>query len=244
MIGFLMALAAAQAAAAPASDEALYRDCIALVQSDPPKAVSAANDWRMRGGGIHARQCLALAYAAQEQWASAATVFEQAARDAEAARDPRQADFWVQAGNAWIAAQDNKKARTALDAALATTHLTPELRGETLLDRARASVGLNDLAAARADIDKALELVAADPFAWYLSSALALKEGQIARSASDIARAFKLAPDDANVLLQAGTIAGKTGDMAAARDFYARAVKADPDSPAGRAAAAALGPAE
>jgi Tfp pilus assembly protein PilF len=108
------------------------------------------------------------------------------------------------------------------------------------LDRARAGVALADLKGARSDIDQGLKLVAADPMAWYLSAALALREGNMARANSDIAKAVQLAPDDSNVLLQAGTIVGTGGDVAAAKAYYARAAKAGPDTEAGRAAKAAL----
>jgi len=108
------------------------------------------------------------------------------------------------------------------------------------LDRARAGVSMSDLKGARADIQKGLELVPADPMAWYLSAALALREGNMVRANSDIAKAVQLAPDDANVLLQAGTIVGTNGDVEAARTYYARAAKAAPNSEAGRAAKAAL----
>jgi Tfp pilus assembly protein PilF len=167
-------------------------------------------------------------------------VFEQAAREAEARQDSRRSDLWVQSGNSWLAADDGAKARKAFDAALATGQLTPELRGEVHLDRARAGVAIADLPGARADIDKGLALVPADPMAWYLSAALALREGNMVRANADIAKAVQLAPDDANVLLQAGTIVGTNGDIAAAKAYYARAAKAGPNSEAGRAAKAAL----
>jgi tetratricopeptide (TPR) repeat protein len=239
VISLLMALAAA-AQPAPGGDAAVFKDCAALVRKDAQKALSSASEWRVKGGGALARQCLGLAYVELGRWAPAATAFEQAARDAEIARDPRRADFWVQSGNAWLAAEEGEKARTAFDSALATTHLTPELRGEVHLDRARAGVALGDLAGARKDIDKGIELVGRDPFAWYLSAALAIREGNMARATADIAKAVELAPDDASVLLQAGTVAGTTGDVAAAKSYYARAAKLAPSSEAGRAAQAAL----
>jgi tetratricopeptide (TPR) repeat protein len=177
---------------------------------------------------------------ALERWAPAAIAFEQAALEAERGNDPRRADLWVQSGNSWLAANDGGKARKAFDAALATTLLAPELRGEVHLDRGRAGVALGDLAGARADINKGLELVPADPFGWYLSAALAQREGNLARARSDIAKAVQLAPADAPVLLLAGNIAGVSGDLAAARNFFERAAKASPDSESGKAAAAAL----
>lgn len=249
MIALLLALAAATqtveaAEEARPSDQALFASCADTVRTDPEKAVSLASEWRIRGGGLFARQCLGLAYVALERWAPAATTFEQAATEAETAQDPRRADFWVQSGNAWLATGEGEKARLAFDAALATTLLTPELRGEVHLDRARADVLLDDLAGARADLDKGLALVPADPFAWYLSAALALRQGEMARANADIAKAVALAPDDAEILLQAGTIAGTAGDIAAAKSFYARAAEAEPESRAGKAALAALGMAD
>jgi tetratricopeptide (TPR) repeat protein len=235
----LVFLALVQSATpAPASPEA--RECAALVRSDPARAVDKAGEWRVKGGGAQARYCLGLAYSALERWSPAATAFELAALDAEGAGDPNRAVYWTQAGNAWLAGDDAARARKAFDAALATALLPPPLAGEAHLDRARAAVALGDTAAARADIDKGLELVPADPFAWYLSASLAQKSGDLARARTDIARAVEGAGDDADVLLLAGNIAGLSGDIEAARAFYARAVKAAPDSAAGKSAAAAL----
>ena len=239
MISILLALAAAQVGP-PVSDEAQLKDCIAVVQQAPDKAVTAANEWLVKGGGLPARQCLGQAYAALARWAPAATAFEEAAREAETIQDPARADFWVQAGNAWLAGGEPLKARQAFNSALATALLTQALRGEVHLDRARAHVAIGDLASARADIDKGLELVPADPFGWYLSSALALKEENMPLARDHIARAMQLAPDDADVLLQAGTVAGLSGEVEAARLFYEKAAKQAPDSRAGKAAAQAL----
>ena len=241
-------LAAAQAAATPAPaappEDPAYKNCIAKVQTAPEQAVEHASDWRVQGGGLAARQCLGLAYVALERWQDAALAYEQGAREAAAAQNPAAADFWAQSGNAWLAMNDAARAKAAFDAALTVEGTAPELRGEIHLDRARADVARGDLAAARSDLDQALTLVAADPFAWYLSAALADRQNDAARAASDIAKAVELAPDDANVLLQAGTIAGKAGKQDEARAFYERAAKADPNGEAGRAAAAALAPAQ
>jgi len=237
---FILIAAAVQAASPAGAEVAELKACTALVKSAPEKALDHAGAWRLRGGGLSARQCLGLAYAALERWAPAATAFEQAAAEAETARDPRGGDLWAQAGNSWLAGGDPAKARKAFDAALAGTALGPALRGEVHLDRARADVAIGDIPSARADIQKALELVAADPFAWYLSAALARREGNLGRARADIAKALAMAADDADVQLEAGNIAGLSGDVAAARDHYARAVRAAPDSAAGMAAATAL----
>lgn len=237
MITALFALALQAAApGSNASDEALYRGCTAEVKKDPNKAIAQANEWYVRGGGMLARVCLGMGYTALERWEPAAVSFEQAARDAESNKDPRGGDLWVQSGNAWLAANNPLKARSAFDAALVAAKMSPALRGEIHLDRGRANVALNDLTAARADVDKGLELVPGDAFGWYLSAALAMRQEAVARARQDIGKALQLAPDDADVLLLAGNIAGLAGDTAAARSHYERAIKISPDSEAAKQA--------
>ena len=267
MILSLLALAAAQGASLPSSpdpmpprrpapyqapvqtprpapadspEEARYRSCTAEVRTNAEAAVATANAWREQGGGLPARQCLGLALVALERWAPAATAFEQAARDAEAASDPRRADFWVQAGNAWVAAGDGPRALAAFDAALLTTNLTGQLRGEVHLDRARAQVALGNPAVARTEIDRALQLVPADPFAWYLSAALARRENNVSRAGTDIARARQLSPDSPDILLLAGTLAGLAGNMEEAERLYRQVAGAAPNTDAGRQALESL----
>ena len=243
MISLLIAAALqASGPAAPAADseEDRYRTCLASVRDNAERAVQSANDWRAEGGGVLARQCLGIAYSKLERWPSAATAFEQGAADAEAKKDPRVSDLWVQAGNAWLAGGDLPRARKAFDAALANPQVPAELRGEAHLDRARVAVAEGNEAAARADIDKGLELVPADPFGWYLSAALARRERNLDRAKRDIGKAVELGGDDASVLLEAGNIAGLAGEASAARGFWTRALRAAPNSPAGRSAAAAL----
>ncbi|HEX8579245.1 MAG TPA: hypothetical protein VF655_06580 [Allosphingosinicella sp.] len=241
MTPILFALAAVAAQSGPTDDtEARYRACTALVRTAPDKAIASADAWRLQGGGLDARQCLGLAYAAALRWAPAATAFEQAAREAETKKDGRSADFWTQSGNAWLAGGEHAKAIAAFDAALATSALQGELRGEVHVDRARAAAGMGNMAAARADLDKAVSLVPVDPMAWYLSAAVARREGNLQRASTEIAKALELAPREASILLEAGNITGMLGDLPAAKALYARAAQSDPESPAGRAAAAAL----
>ena len=240
MIPILLALAAAQTAAPEANADSRFRSCTALVRTAPERAIEFASGWRVQGGGIDARQCLGLAYVALERWPEAATMYEQAAREAQLAQDARVADLWVQSGNAWLAAGEAAQAMAALDSALATQNLTPELRGEAHLDRARALVESGDAGGARRDLDRALELVPADPMAWYLSAALARRNDDLPRARTDIARAMQLAPGNPDVMLLAGTLAGLAGDMAEAERLYRQVAEAAPDSEAGRTARASL----
>lgn len=244
MILAALALAAAAQVTPPApvpeTEEGRAAACQATVRRAPQEALSVANRWQAAGGGLLARQCVGLAYAALEQWTNAATIYEQAAQEAQRVNDGRVADFWVQAGNAWLAGGDPARALLAFDTALAAQNLTPELRGEVHLDRARAFVAQNNLGPARDNLNQALELVPRDPMAWYLSAALALRQDDIARARTDIDRARQMAAHDPDVLLLAGTIAGRAGDMGEAERLYRQVADRFPDTDAGRAAAASL----
>ena len=247
MTPILIALGLAQAAAAPSTpttpppQQNRFRACAEQTRVAPERAVETANSWRVEGGGLDARQCLGLAYVELGRWRAAATVYEQAAREAETAQDARRTMFWVQSGNAWLAAEEGTKAIQAFDSALANPQLSDELRGEVHLDRARALVALANPNGARTDIDRALQLVPADPMAWYLSAALAARADNLTRAAADIARARQLAADDPDILLLAGTIAGLQGNGTEAERLYRQVAAAAPNSEAGRRAAVALG---
>ena len=193
-----------------------------------------------QGGGAPDNLCLGLALVAQKRFAPAAGAFEAAAK-ADAARDPLEAaQSWAQAGNAWLAAGDAVKARTALDAALASGSLTGLQRGEAQLDRARSLVAAQQLAAARIDLDAALKTAGEDPLAWLLSATLARRMQDVPRATSDIAEALRLAPDAPQVHLEAGNIAAAAGEAERAQAAWKEAARLAPDAPAGRSAANAL----
>jgi len=239
----LLIFAAAATAAAsgpPAPPKDRGAACAAVARSDPARGIAEANAWRLVGGGLAARQCLGLAYAQDERWLSAATVFEQAAREAQSTNDTRVGALWSQAGNAALAAGDATRARANLDSALSTGTLTDVMRGEVELDRARADVALNDPAAARIDLNRALQHVPEDPMAWLLSATLARRQGEVDRATADIAEAVKRAPDDPDVALEEGNVQAVAGDLAAARLAWQRAVRTGGGLPSGKSAATAL----
>lgn len=238
MIPLLLAVAAAAPASPPVQTQ--FAECVALVDKDPAKAIDFATGWRLKGGDLDARQCLGLAFAAQQRWAAAAVTFEQAAQEAEKQHEPRSGQLWTQSGNASLAGGDFAKARQAFDAALAGGQLKGPDEGEAHLDRARTCVAMKDSKAARADLDAAIKLVPEDALAWLLSATLARRDGDLARAATDIGEAAKRSPDDASVALEAGNIAALSGADAAARTAWEAAVKASPESPVGKAAAASL----
>ena len=170
---------------------------------------------------------------------AAAQAFEQAA-GAQTSNAAEQARLLAAAGNMWIAANQPGMAAMALDKALASTELQAEQRGEALLDRARAAEAQDDLKTARSKVEEAKRSVAEDPFLWYFSAALAIREGDAVTAKSAIGQALTLAPNDATILFEAGHVYHFAGDNAAARTYWSRATAADANGKAGKAARDAL----
>ena len=191
-----------------------------------------------QGTTAEALVCQAVEASKAGDSATAAQRFEQAA--AGAAEGPERARMLAAAGNMWIAAGQPGRAALALDRALAGTGLQAEQRGEALLDRARAAEAQNDLKTARAKVTEAAQTFSKDPFLWYFSAALAIREGDKETAKQAIGMALSLAPNDPTVLFEAGHVAHFTGDVVGARDMWTRAAKADPSGATGKAAREAL----
>ena len=183
--------------------------------------------------------CRALEASQAGKAEAAATAFEQAALATDD-KDPAKFRMLAAAGNMWIAAGQPGKAAVALDRALVGTALQAEQRGEALLDRARAAEAQNDLKTARARLNEAAATISDDPFYWYFSAALAIRELDKATAQSAINRALSLAPNDPTVLFEAGHVAHFTGDLAKARAYWTQAEVADRAGPIGKAAKEAL----
>jgi tetratricopeptide (TPR) repeat protein len=186
-----------------------------------------------------AQACRAVAASKAGQFAEAAAAFEQAA-DLGQPGDPARDRALAAAGNMWIAAGEPGRAAVALDKALAGTGLQAEQHGLALLDRARVAEAQGDLKTARAKIDEAAKTISEDPFLWYFSAAISLREENIPAAKSSINRALAMAPDSAEVLFEAGHIAKAAGEDAQARDYWTKAVTADPNGQTGKAAREAL----
>ena len=171
--------------------------------------------------------------------ASAAQSFEEAAKGSSE-KDPKTARMWAAAGNLWIAARQPGKAALDLDKALALPGLEAEQRGEALLDRARAAEAQDDLKTARAKADEAAQTISGDPFYWYFSAALAIRENDLNSAQAAINKALTLAPSDPTVLFEAGHVADMMGDDEKARSYWTRAAATDPNGESGKAAAKAV----
>ena len=170
--------------------------------------------------------------------AMAAQSFEEAAKTSSE-KDPATARMYAAAGNLWIAANQPGKAALDLDRALALPGLEAEQHGEALLDRARAAEAQNDLKTARAKLNEAAASISSDPFYWYFSAALAIREGDRTTAQTAIGKALSLAPSDPTILFEAGHVALFLGNDDQARGYWMRAAGSDPGGDVGKAAAKA-----
>ncbi|HVF37310.1 MAG TPA: hypothetical protein VNA29_05145 [Sphingomicrobium sp.] len=186
-----------------------------------------------------AQACRAIVASNAGKFADAAGAFESAAELAGAG-DPARDRALAAAGNMWIAAGQPGKAALALDKALAGGGLKSDQHGLALLDRARAAEAQNDLKTARAKVSEAVKTISDDPYLWYFSAALAIREADIPTAKAAINRALALSPNSAEILFEAGHVAKAAGEDAQARDYWDRAVAADPEGAAGKAAKEAL----
>lgn len=211
----------------------------------PPSTASVVSEVECESRtGVDQSICLASYYAGARRYSDAAGEFEKAAQlsrsIASTVGDPRADHALAAAGNMWIAAGQPGKAALALDRALAGTGLQAEQRGEALLDRARAAEAQNDLKTARAKVTEAVASISADPFYWYFSAALAIREGDKLTAQSAIGKALTLAPSDPTILFEAGHVAHFLGNDDQARSYWMRAAGSDPNGEIGKAAAKAV----
>lgn len=213
----------------------IYAAALALAQAGPPAPPSACPTVLTHA----AQSCRAVEANKAGRFAEAAAAFESAA-DLTPPSDPARDRALAAAGNMWIAAGQPGKAALALDKALAGTGLQAEQHGLALLDRARAAEAQNDLKTARAKVAEASRTISEDPYLWFFSAALAVREQDIPTAKTAINRALAMAPDSAEVLFEAGHVAEAAGEDSQARDYWARASKADPNGSAGKAAREAL----
>ena len=192
-----------------------------------------------RDSGAAQKACLAVEAQLAGRFAESATQFETGAGLLRPG-DPASDRMLAAAGNMWIAAGQPGKAAVALDKALAGTGLLADQRGEALLDRARAAEAQGDLKTARAKVTAAAETISQDPFLWYFSAALAIRENDPAAAKLAIGRALGLEPNDPTILFEAGHVFQFAGDDAKARHYWTRASAADPKGKSGDAARRAL----
>ena len=239
----LLLLVAAPALAAP-SDPTRYAACIELAGKDPARSLQMAYGWLAEGGGVPARHCLAVAQMRARHHEAALKSYEAAGIASEDARDGQAIALWRQAAEAALIAERPAEAVRFLTRALnrpGGLELSPRAEADLRLARAEALVEAGQPGAAMADLDAATAAAPGSLTGWLLKATLHRRQGELAPAEAALLKAAALAPESADVELEAGNIAAARGDMAMARQAWEAAAADGPDTPAGQAAAAALG---
>lgn len=214
------------------AEESRYQACLDRTGPQPQQALEQAQEWEKQGGGLAARHCQALALIGLKRYGDAAARLEEIARQPSMGSGEVRAELLDQAGNAWILANEPKKAYAVLDAAL---KLSPD-NAELFIDRARARAMTKDWRGAIMDLSTALSLDPAREEAYVFRASALRQSGDLKRALEDVETALALNDKDADALLERGAIRAGLGNAGGARQDWTKAVQVAPDSPAGRAA--------
>ncbi|MCF6197269.1 MAG: hypothetical protein L3J50_11270 [Emcibacter sp.] len=227
------------------SDAVKYRKCMALTQSDPPAAISYANDWIFSGGAqVPAGHCKALGLLEAGKAKDAANLLEKLVEDMVIyGGDPAQArrnedlkvQLYGQAALAWEQAGELDKAYVAYSAAL-TSISTSVLRDERdlfhelYLARGRLQIARGQNKAAIEDFTLAIEKDSRR-FEGFLQRAKAYrKRKSFLKARLDLRIAFKLAPEHPEILLESGILFRTQGKTSEARLAWQKIIDRDPKS--------------
>ena len=232
-------------ALAASGDTRRFELCAGLAEGNPGRAIAVAQAWRIEGGGILARHCLAIAQFQAGDYTNALESFAAAARDAARAPDTRAdaARLWLAGANAGLMAGRPAAVAVMVDEALA---LPPAdgLAAELMLLKAEALVDLGRESDALPVIEAALGRDAGVPNGWLLKATLARRLGRLAEAEAAVLEAARRTgtetPEMAEVQFEAGAIAQAQGKPELARAAWGAAANGDPQQPAVKAAAAAL----
>ena len=193
----LALLAAAPAWSAP-SDPTRYAACIELAGKDPARAMQMAYAWRIEGGGVAPRHCLAVAQMHARHHEAALKNYEAAGEASEAARDGQAIALWRQAADAAMIAEQPADAVRFLTRALARpggTELSPRAEADLLTTRAEAHVAAGKPDLAMADLIRATTLSPEYFTPWLLKATLARRGGDLVTAEAALLKAAALAPD-------------------------------------------------
>lgn len=231
-----------QSTALPTLDELRLTECTEMAFKDPPSAIIEGSKWRQENGGWRAEICLANGYAHNFEFSRAIPHFTAGAQGAAPEDQTRANQYWLQAGNAAIAANRPQEAIRLIDRALAKGELEPAERGEALIDRARAYVASGQDAQAETDLFAVRRLLPENILGWLFSATLARRNNDLDKAQDFLATAAALDPQDPAVALEAGNIAAALGDDEKAANHWQTVIDLAPESRQAKTARARLAP--
>lgn len=227
---------AATAAAQGVDHAREYEACIALTFRDADEALSAAQAWQKRGGGLPAEHCAALALLEAGRLEAAAQRLEAMASRLPPSGGPDPTEVLAQAANVWLLAGKTERALGAIDLALQGDPLAATL----LIDRARILAEMGEYERALEDLDTAAgEAPEDDDLAAFRAAALR-RLGRFDAAVAEAERARLLNPGNSSAGLELGLSRLQAGDLDGARAALEETAERFAGTPAGDAAARQL----
>jgi tetratricopeptide (TPR) repeat protein len=224
-------LAAPAALADPIVANDRYQQCMALTKTDPQGAYNQALAWHSIGGGSGAEHCGALALVQLGRYTEAAPKLDALAQQA-GIQPSQRAQIHDQAGNAWLLAEDARRAEASFSNALVFAPHDVDV----LADRARARAMLKDWNGADADLSAALARDADRSDLLVLRASARHAAGRKQEARADIEKALDIFPGYGDALVERGAMKFEDGDAKGARIDWQLVVSSAPRS---RAAALA-----
>lgn len=238
----LAVLTAAPAWAAPSTSVSIdhsrqYAACMKLAHQHPEDAVVSGTAWRDKGGGVAAEHCVAIGLFNVGRYAEAGTMLDKLADKAALDRPGLRAELYAQAGQAWLAASQPKKALAAQNAGLALAPNNVEL----LVDRGVLLAGEGNIPDAILDFTLALKLEPRRHDILALRATAYRVSGAPPKAKADVDAALALKPDYPEALLERGIQRELIKDEPGARADFSRVLQVSgPRSELGKQAQALL----
>ncbi len=198
-----------------------YASCLALAREDPEAGFRQARTWETSGGGTGARHCAAVALLGKGDHPGAATAFEQLGREMTGQSKQVRAELFAQAGQAWQAAGQPKKALAPQNAAI---WIDPD-NAEIWVDRSVTFAGLGAWREASEDLGRALQLAPGRADILTVRAAAWRNLAQPSRALADAEQALRLAPGSPDATLERGLARRALGDGAGAETDFRRVLR-------------------
>ena len=181
-----------------------FAQCVARIETDAIDAYEEAMAWVAEGQALNAFHCAALALAAQNRHQEAARRLESLAVVAGAHAPALRAQFFSQAGNAWLLAREPARARSAFTRAIALMQGAHDFPPDLFIDRARAYAMEADWRGAEEDLSAALDLRPEDGLALRLRASARMHQNAFDLAETDALAAVALEPGNVEALLMLG----------------------------------------
>lgn len=183
-----------------------FDQCVALIDSDAPRAYEEGMAWAAEAGALDAYRCAAMALIAQGRANEAARRLESLAVAVNPESRGARAELFSQAGNAWLLDRDPAHARSAFTRAIALMEGDTEVMPDLLIDRARSYAMEGDYRHAEEDLSRALDIRANDALALRLRASARMHQNSFDLAEADALAAVALEPANVDALLVLGHV--------------------------------------